>query len=342
MCASKAGFIERPISFGYDFLMRCDNCGQTSPLSGADYLRRNDEAHALMECEHCDNAIHFGPLAADIRDRNDPALNDDRLSKLSWYHTSTYSNWPSADFACEMRTRLSTSPTRMSTGDIERYVQAQLDKALHLGTYEAAIENMYRRMTDQADADSTFYLHRVRVDTGPGRVEPGYRHENDDAAAHISVTELAELGLDAVRYVNVWEAAGCLSLAVRPRAITHIQTIPLPGALAADSSLPSGLLDIIEDLERRNAQPAASSDRQFRGYKLTLELEDALIAHFLPGVNPVLARHFTGAVFLAHGRVDGDYLGKARLFATHANLLQHPEQALARLDAAPSRWHQPE
>ncbi|MFG2803849.1 hypothetical protein [Streptomyces pseudovenezuelae] len=229
----------------------------------------------------------------------------------------------------------------MSMGDIERYIQAQLDKVLHLGTYEAAIENMYRRMMEQADANSAFYLHRVRIDIAPGRVEPGYRHKNEDPAANISVTELTDLGLDAVRYVNVWEAAGCLSLAVHPRVITHIQTIPIPGTPVPYDSLPPGLLDLIEDLERRNEEPAAPKERQFRGYNLTEELEDALIAHLLPEVNPVLARHFTGAVFSAHGHMGRNYLGKAHLFAAHACLLEHPEQALARLDAAPSRRHQP-
>ncbi|MDH6455516.1 MULTISPECIES: hypothetical protein [unclassified Streptomyces] len=341
MCASEAGFIERPITFGYDFRMRCDNCGRSSTLSGADYLRLNDEANARMKCEHCHSAIHFGPLAADIRDRDDPALEDGMLNKLSWYHTSTYANWPSTEFESEMRATLATSRVPMSMGDIERYVQAQLDKVLHLGTYEAAIENMYRRMTDQADANSTFYLHRVRIDIAPGRVEPGYRHENDDAAANISVTELTDLGLNAVRYVNVWEAAGCISLAVHPRVITHIQTIPIPGVPAPHDSLPPELRDLIEDLERRNEEPAAPKQRQFRGYNLTQDLEDALVAHLLPEVNPVLARYFTAAVFSAHGQLGRNYRGKAQLFAAHARLLQHPEHALARLDAAPSRRYQP-
>ncbi|MFG2803848.1 hypothetical protein [Streptomyces pseudovenezuelae] len=65
--------------------MRCDNCGQASPLSGADYLRLNNDANARMKCEHCHAAIHFGPLAADIRDRHDPALEDGMRNKLSWY-----------------------------------------------------------------------------------------------------------------------------------------------------------------------------------------------------------------------------------------------------------------
>ncbi|WP_159054326.1 hypothetical protein [Streptomyces sp. AS58] len=44
---------------------------------------------------------------------------------------------------------------------------------------------------------------------------------------------------------------------------------------------------------------------------------------------PVVARHFTGAVFSAHGRAGSDYLGRARLFAAHASLLHTPEHVLA-------------
>jgi hypothetical protein len=62
-----------------------------------------------MKYEHCHNPVHFGPLAADIRDRHDPALKYGMLNKLSWYHTSVYADWPSIEFESEMRARLSTS-----------------------------------------------------------------------------------------------------------------------------------------------------------------------------------------------------------------------------------------
>jgi hypothetical protein len=137
-----ARFVERQITFGYDFRMRCNSCGQTSILSGADYIRLDNENDAHMECDHCDDSIHFGPLAAGIRDQNDPALDDGMLSRFSWYHSSPYANWPNTDCERDMKAMFSTSRARALMGDPEPYLQAQLDKALHLGTYEAAIENV--------------------------------------------------------------------------------------------------------------------------------------------------------------------------------------------------------
>ncbi len=36
-------------------------------------------------------------------------------------------------------------------------------KALHIGTYEAAVHNMLRRIRDQADRGNQFYLYRVHL-----------------------------------------------------------------------------------------------------------------------------------------------------------------------------------
>ncbi|MFF5011460.1 hypothetical protein ACFY3G_52965 [Streptomyces phaeochromogenes] len=84
MRVTKAGFIERQITFGYDFRMHCNSCGRSSTLNGADSIRLESENNARMECDHCDGSIHFGPLAADLRDQDDPALDGGLLSKLSW------------------------------------------------------------------------------------------------------------------------------------------------------------------------------------------------------------------------------------------------------------------
>ncbi|MEU5958732.1 hypothetical protein [Streptomyces sp. NPDC047525] len=334
---AKAGLIERPITFGYDFRMRCDDCGQTSPLSGADYLRLDNEASARMECDLCKASIHFGPLAVGLRDQDDPALDDRMLNKLIWYLTSTYENWPSPDYERNVRDGFSTSPARSLMDDPERFLRVHLDKALHLGTFEAAIENMYRRMRDQGDEHSAFYLHRVRINIAPDRVNSGFHDENDERAADISITELTDLGLDAVRYLNVWEAAGCISLAVCPHVITAIQTIPVPGALSPDDDLPSEVLALIENLERKDKEPAAPEERQDLAYNLTQELEATLVAYFLPEVNPKVADDFTRAIGSAHAGGDSGHLAHACLFATHAGLLHAPERVLDLLDAAPSR-----
>ncbi|MEU5036032.1 hypothetical protein AB0G48_18015 [Streptomyces rubiginosohelvolus] len=339
MRVAKDGLIEREITFTYDFRMRCDVCGQTSALSGTDYLRLDGGNGARVECDQCAGSIHFGPLSAAIRNPDDPALDDGIFNRLSWYHTSTYADWPSTAYERDTREAFSTVRARALMGDTEPYLQVQLDKAFHLGTYEAAIENMYRRMRDQGDEHSAFYLHRVRIDVPPGRVNPGFHDETDEPAADISVAELSDLGLDAVRYLNVWEASGGISLAVRPHVITSIQTIPLPGALTADDHLPTEILDVVEDLERRCQEPATPTERQDLAFSLNQELEEALIACLLPEVNLKIAHDFAQAVGTISGQRDGGFRSLARLFATHAGLLHAPEGVVDLLSAAPSRQH---
>ncbi|MEV8321287.1 hypothetical protein AB0Q95_44785 [Streptomyces sp. NPDC059900] len=73
---------------------------------------------------------------------------------------------------------------------------------------------------------------------------------------------------------------------MRPHVITGIQTIPIPGTPGPDDSLPPGILHLIADLESRNNKPSAPGERQDRAYHLAQELKNALIAHFLPEVNP--------------------------------------------------------
>ena len=81
---------------------------------------------------------------------------------------------------------------------------------------------------NQRDGGSQFYLYRVALCLDPQRINPGYGDENHEFAADISVNDFEEDDLDAVRYLNVHEAMGVLSLAVRPEAIAAVQCIPIP------------------------------------------------------------------------------------------------------------------
>lgn len=45
-----------------------------------------------------------------------------------------------------------------------------MTRELHVGTYETAIENMLRRMHDEAEAQSVFYLHRVALRVGADQI----------------------------------------------------------------------------------------------------------------------------------------------------------------------------
>ena len=89
-----------------------------------------------------------------------------------------------------------------ATFEFARIVSGEQTKALH--TYESAIENMLRRMYDQNDANSDFYLHRVALRLPDTAIPDGYRHESHEDASDLTLDDLGEFL--AVRYLNVREA----------------------------------------------------------------------------------------------------------------------------------------
>ncbi|MEU2142075.1 hypothetical protein [Nocardia rhamnosiphila] len=99
---------------------------------------------------------------------------------LYWYHSSTHAVWPDRDFdpaaqlTDETKRRMES---QTGPGAVERWAARQKSKALHVGTYEAAIESMLRRMDNQSDAASQFYLHRVQLRSDCA-IEPGIHIES--------------------------------------------------------------------------------------------------------------------------------------------------------------------
>ncbi|WP_163568589.1 hypothetical protein [Fodinicola feengrottensis] len=169
--------------------------------------RSMSSVDAHMPCNHCDKSIHFGPGATTLRDQNDRALDSAQISQLAWYHTCTDSNWPSTTYADNRMAKLLADPIWSSQADNTNVDIKRLpDKALHVGTYEAAIENMLRRMSDQDDGAAQFYLHRVALSIDPDRVNARYRDENHEAAAQLTAADLHDAGFVAIRYINVRES----------------------------------------------------------------------------------------------------------------------------------------
>jgi hypothetical protein len=307
--------------FSYGYRMQCE-CGQSSYLSAGDYFDKQSD-DALMDCEHCSRTIHFGPAGAALRDEDDPALGNDMVARLAWYHTSTWADWPSDSYAIHTRAELSNG-LRHHGIRLDRIIDGALVKALHVGTYEAAIENMLRRMRDQAGATSEFYLHRVALRLDPSRIETGYRDENHEPAAQLTIDELRSAGLEAVRYLNVHEAVGSLSLAVARESIAYVQTIRLPVVdlvpvrkLNLDRQLgrlqrqldeirrampdTSGIdptrlrimqLDVKRDPDGIGASAARAERRQ---WALWDALAGAVDEHLLDGISPVVREDFRQA-----------------------------------------------
>jgi hypothetical protein len=194
-----------------------------------------------------------------------------------------------------------------------------------VGAYEAAIENVLRRMHDQGDALSQFFLHRVELRIQSSRINHAYRDENLEEAAQLRISDLDRDDVDAVRYLNAWEAMGTLSLAIRPGCVAAVQSlsIPLPDVtLAASPRLAARLVALDarhQELTDARAQlsgdgPSGPRPRrvrsapsqslldnrieqiEHRSYDLWRDVDAALLEAHLGEVSSVVASDFRDAL----------------------------------------------
>ena len=354
---------EREDGFNYGFRMKCD-CGELSDLSAEDYLER-ESLDARMSCSHCGASIHYGPAAAGIRDEDDPVLDNATVARFAWYHSTTSPDWPSDEYASQVAAQLQNAERRLGF-QFGNYIERKTTKALHVGTYEAAVENMLRRMHDQADATSQFYLYRVALDIDNGRINDGYRDENLEPAAQISLSDLKAEGLDAIRYLNAHEAIGSLSLAIHPRVIRSLQVIPLPITdLAAPRS--AALSERLAKLEAEHdglkaaatewsgieerrlrslqlgltADPSGVGERaktvERQGWGLWDRVFDELAAHYLEGVSPLVQRDYRDALRDWRRDAGATVSELADFFAVSAATLTHGPAVVQRLSETEPR-----
>ncbi|MBN9747899.1 hypothetical protein DMP23_43600 [Amycolatopsis sp. A1MSW2902] len=344
---------ERPVSFDYGYNMCCPDCPQTTHLTGTEYFREDNGAH--IACTACHADIHFGLAVLALRDANDPVLADEHLVRVAWYHTSTYTGWPQSSRTLSSATVESLQHT--PSVNIAKVRAQHEGQALHLGTYEAAIESMLRRMNDQNDGGASLSLYRVELRRDI-LVEPGWRDENATEVARISQADLGEA--DAIRYLNVHESPGSISLAIKPAAICRVQRVDVPTGpadadlIAAVATEVAGIRDEmrlleasrpteLSPLERLRQTAAARQGSTFEGgptpeqstlaAKIRQRLEDV----FLPSVSDPVRHKFTTALGAWHAAQPGsvsdtDYIAR---FASMAAMLTKPEQVIGALNDQP-------
>lgn len=339
---------EREVDFAYDFPMKCPGCGGRTPVTAADYALQIDECHT--HCAACGHNIHFGPVTAAIRDPHDPVLEDSCAVRSAWYHTSTEPDWPATS---RQAPDLGPLARHLSAAQLKLTSARHVGQALHVGTYEAAIENMLRRMRNQLDGANQFYLYRVALHPDT-RIEPGYRDENEVEAGRITQADIRETGCDAVRYLNAWEATGSLSLALHRDAILAVQSMAVPiDALNAQPSanaheLARVLHGHLSNLPTHgsNLTPSDRLERLHDGafahfWRLKSELERTLTLDLLDGAaSPVVADRFERA--LASWEVQANPATFADLsgrWAAMAALIARPADVQAGLRDAP--WATP-
>lgn len=207
--------------------MQCHSCGHEWRVD-AEWLERFDQGKET--CQSCGTDCH-GEDRPDFWALDDAALGEGaRVRELYWYHSSTHANWPNLDLD-PTATLTEVTKRRFETlgtdgHALDRWAAREKTRAIHLGTYEAAIENMLRRMSDQDGSGSQYYLYRVRL-SAQAVVDPGVHPEPTDFVGNVQLEDVAP-GVDVLRYVNTHEDPSSISLAVSHRSIGSVQGIPIP------------------------------------------------------------------------------------------------------------------
>ncbi|MDS0134794.1 MULTISPECIES: hypothetical protein [unclassified Amycolatopsis] len=317
--------MERRIDFSRDRHMLCGTCGHRW-IVDPDWVERWE--HGREACRGCGMTCEHEDSPRVTVDPGDPALDDEQVARLFWYHTSTQPDWPARDFD---PAAVLTPETRTAMGGDRRvsdWAARQRAKALHVGTYEAAVQNMLRRIGDQGDHGKQFHLYRghlkpsvvVRVDW---LIDPS------DFAGDVVLAEVCPPGVDVARYLNHHEDPGGLSLALGRDAIAEVQQVAVPLPEDWDAGWVRDAVTALADASD-TAAPAIDGLRRFRRppsprVVLGRELGAALAGSLPVGLQCQFAR---AAVF----DEDDEPMRWARRTSGLFQLILHPERALSALD----------
>ncbi|MFC9335925.1 hypothetical protein [Arthrobacter sp. NPDC057009] len=266
--------IERAVDFERLRWMRCGTCSNEW-RAHAEWLSRFHQGHE--RCPKCGTNCEAERRPDFWAAQDDPSHDDSTVLDTFWYHTTTHANWPDRAFNPTANLTDVTKRRLQAIGadgrGLERWAARQKAKALHLGTYEAAIENMLRRMTDQDGVDERFYLYRVRL-RRDASLEPGVHPERADMMGDVQLAELGEAGIDILRYVNTHEDPSSVSLAVRFEAILAVQVIPIPLPVTrADAWVSTAAARLLDAAARPAPEPKTRLERMQRHRPSALSIE---------------------------------------------------------------------
>ncbi|MER6187704.1 hypothetical protein [Streptomyces sp. NPDC001652] len=317
--------MERRIDFWRERQILCGRCDHRWRVD-LDWIDRWEQAKETcpgcgMTCEHEDS-----PRV--MLDSGDPALDDDRVARFSWYHTSTQADWPTRNF--DPAAVLAPETRRMMGGEqrVSAWAARQRAKALHVGTYEAAVHNMLRRICDQADQHSQFYLYRVRLKSSVV-VREGWLVDPSNFVGDVVLDEVCPPGVDAARYLNYHEDPGGLSLALGRDAIASVQRIAVPLPDTWDGGWVREAVAAIEGVSG-TAVPATGKRARFMRPSSSRAVRGRELAASLAGRLPVnLQGQFTSAAASAEGEDPEQW---ARRTSGLFNLIDDPTRVLAALD----------
>ncbi|HET7415659.1 MAG TPA: hypothetical protein VFI97_08200 [Arthrobacter sp.] len=272
--------------------------------------------------------------------QDDPSYDDSKVRNTYWYHTSVHADWPDRAFdpiaRLTDRTKQRIQRTSSDGRALERWAEGQMTKALHLGTYEAAIENMLRRMSDQDSADDQFYLYRVRLSSNAA-IEPGVHKETTNLVGDVQITEVCAPGVNTFRYVNTYEDPSSISLAVTLHAIQAVQSIPVP--LPVDAAHPwvcAASARLLQAASLPAPQPETALESMRRYMPSALSDEARKLEEEVVDMLPLGLRRRLHSLFDDASLTTDPSAFPSKLIGL-AQLVRDPSAALNLLDAEPWR-----
>ena len=244
--------IERPIDFSKPRVLRCRCCGHRATFKHT-WIERWKQGKE--GCPQCGITSDNPESAVYDWDFSDLVSDDQTVLKLNWYHTTTHSVWPNPNFDPEAGLSTVAKEGMRKSGNpnaVENWVAKQKSKALHIGTYEAAIENMLRQLDTQRQVETQYYLYRVNLHQ-TSIVTPGVNQEPKSILGDMTLPELGLTPEGIYRYINQFEDEGSISLAIGKEAIASVQRITIP-LLPDTSSLSKKIERELDAAETRKPQ----------------------------------------------------------------------------------------
>ena len=309
--------------------MLCGRCGHPWTVN-LEWIERWDQGHE--RCPGC--GVDCTPEDAPrvTVDPNDPALVDENVARLSWYHSSTHPNWPPTEV--DPAAKLTPQTRRMMGGDahVAAWASRQRAKALHVGTYEAAIHNMLRRLDDQDDLGKQFYLYRVHLRPDVV-VRAHWQMDPSNFVGDVQLAEVCPPGVDVARYLNCHEDPGGLSLAVGRDAIAATQQVALPATTNLDEDWITSTTDSI-----RAATETPPRPKWMRAARITLTPQMHRARGVAEELSPTLPVNLRDQIRHALDyEIDTDPAQWARYALGLVNAILAPDRTLSRLDGAELR-----
>lgn len=325
--------VDQPsVGFGYPYWFQCTGCDRRVDIEAGLFELQCTSQADYSVCASCGAAVDVTQQTPTIRDPDDRAAQNDSVNQLVWYHTSRYESWPDvAAYTADVTAEARRTAEHFTGYDVERRIATKLSLAVHLGTYEATIENILRRLEDQDHSDlfeTRYWLHRVEIKLDQATdLHPEISDELYSMFGDVELAQLQELaGARAVRYVNRHEAIGSISLAIDPALVCGVSTIALPVAeaalpeTAAAAAATARLVAVMQSDDDTGDDPWAA-------------FVEGLHTEYLPGVNPQVREPFVGAV----GGLYEDPVEFHRRFRIAAGLLIRSDAVIGQLAAAPWR-----